>query len=583
MVFCILLSLFSLFTGAISSSVYVSAFSLLNNFHVLVSLKQGFLSPKPALTSWNSSNPSLVCSWARVLCSQDRVVSLDLTDLDLSVYWWPGLELLKSSNLQVFYAYDNNFTALLPLGVLTLEKLKYLHFGGNYFYGKIPKNYGKLVGLEFLSLATNDLRGKILGELGNLTNLRKIHLGYCNVFKGGIPKEFGKLVNLVYMDLASCGLDDPIPHELGNLKLLDTFFLFKNLLSGLILKQLGNLTNLLSLDLFDNLLTGEIPYSFINLKKLKLLLLFRNMLHGSIPDHVADWPNLEKLWLWNNNFTSMIPDNLGQNKKLPFLDLSFNELTSRIPGGIPNELGKLVNLVYMNLASCGLDGPIPGQQTDQPALSLLLASLTEEPLSIVVGLTSSYAIWSTLETTFSHHSKSRELRLKDELQHMKKDARSVVEYSHEFKSIFDQLVAMGCSIDDLDKIHWYLRGLGSAFSTFSTTQLFLSSLPSFTEIIPMAKSYENFVKSLELPSTGSTSAAFTTSHSNKSASACGGGHDSRGGRSSGGGHHQRNHPIRCQIFHREWHYTTSCCDRYSHSSNDANLMEAFTSCTLSDN
>ncbi|KAJ0112238.1 hypothetical protein Patl1_03083 [Pistacia atlantica] len=37
--------------------------------------------------------------------------------------------------------------------------------------------------------------------------------------------------------------------------------------------------------------------------------------------------------------------------------------------------------------------------------------------------------------------------------HMKKDARSVVEYSHEFKFVCDQLAAMGRFVDDLDKIH----------------------------------------------------------------------------------------------------------------------------------
>uniref|UniRef100_A0A2N9H6C1 Reverse transcriptase Ty1/copia-type domain-containing protein n=1 Tax=Fagus sylvatica TaxID=28930 RepID=A0A2N9H6C1_FAGSY len=160
---------------------------------------------------------------------------------------------------------------------------------------------------------------------------------------------------------------------------------------------------------------------------------------------------------------------------------------------------------------------------------------------------------------------------------------TIVEYSHEFKSVCDQLAAMGRPVDDLDKIHWYLRGLGSSFSTFSTTQLSLSSLPSFTEIVPMAESYENFVKSLELPSTGSTSAAFTASCSNKSASARGGGRASRGSRSRGGSRYQRNRPIRCQICRGEGHYATSCRDRYSHSSNIANIMEAFTSCTLNDN
>jgi hypothetical protein len=159
---------------------------------------------------------------------------------------------------------------------------------------------------------------------------------------------------------------------------------------------------------------------------------------------------------------------------------------------------------------------------------------------------------------------------------MKKDTRSVVEYSREFKSVCDQLAAMGRPVDDLDKIHWYLRGLGSAFSTFSTTQLSLPSLTSFTEIVPMAESYENFIKSLELPPTGSTSAAFTASHSNKFVFARGANRPFHGGRSRGNGRFQHNRPIRCQICREEGHYATSCHDRYSHSSKSSNLVESFT-------
>jgi len=97
------------------------------------------------------------------------------------------------------------------------------------------------------------------------------------------------------------------------------------------------------------------------------------------------------------------------------------------------------------------------QKTDQLVLSLLFTFLTEEAMSTVVGLTSSHDVWFTLETTFNHHSKSRELRFKDELQDMKKDTRSVVEYSREFKSVCDQLATMGRPVDDLNKIHWYLH------------------------------------------------------------------------------------------------------------------------------
>ena len=78
-------------------------------------------------------------------------------------------------------------------------------------------------------------------------------------------------------------------------------------------------------------------------------------------------------------------------------------------------------------------------------------------------------------------------------------------------------------------------------------------------------------------------AAFTTYHSNKFVYAREGGFASRQGRSCCGGRHQQNRPIRCQICRGEGHYTSSCRDRYSHSSNAANLVEVFTSCSLNNN
>ncbi|XP_021286889.1 leucine-rich repeat receptor-like serine/threonine-protein kinase BAM2 isoform X2 [Herrania umbratica] len=416
MVLLIVLTLFSLLSTSCSAS-------LVTDFHVLVTLKKGFEFPEPLLSSWNSSNLSSVCSWAGIGCSRGRVVSLDLTDMNMCGSVSPQISRLDRlanlslagnnftgsieianlsdlrflnisnnqfnghldwnyasiANLEVFDAYDNNFTALLPVGILGLKKLRYLDLGGNYFYGKIPPSYGTLVGLEYLSLAGNDLNGKIPGELGNLINLREIYLGYYNVFEGGIPIEFGNLANLVHMDLSSCELDGPIPQELGNLKLLETLYLHINLLSGPIPKQLGNLTSLVYLDLSHNALTGEIPPEFVNLKQLRLFNLFMNRLHGSIPDYLADLPNLEILGLWMNNFTGVIPENLGRNGKLQSLDLSSNKLTGTIPrdlcasnqlnklvlmknflfGTIPEDLGKCYSLTRVRLGQNYLNGSIP--------------------------------------------------------------------------------------------------------------------------------------------------------------------------------------------------------------------------------
>ncbi|XP_071699045.1 uncharacterized protein [Rutidosis leptorrhynchoides] len=374
--------------------------SVSTDFDALVTLKQGFDSIPFALNTWNSSSPTSICLWVGIKCFQNRVISLNLSNMRIQGSVSPvfssldhlteltldgndfigefnpsnltsirfinisnnafsgGLDwnYLSLPNLEVLDVYNNNFSFPLPTEIASLKKLKHFDLGGNYFYGKIPKIYGNLATLEYLSLAENDLHGKIHVQLGNLTNLKEIYLGYYNVFEGGIPKEFGNLVSLIHMDLSSCELDGPIPPELGNLNSLDTIYLHINRLSGPIPKQLGNLTTLTYLDLSANALSGEIPIEFANLKQLKLLNVFMNRLHGwSIPNFVAEYTELETLGLWSNNFTGVIPENLGRNQNLRELDFSSNKLT----GTIPRDLCASKQLRIVILLKNFLFGSVP--------------------------------------------------------------------------------------------------------------------------------------------------------------------------------------------------------------------------------
>ena len=106
------------------------------------------------------------------------------------------------------------------------------------------------------------------------------------------------------------------------------------------------------------------------------------------------------------------------------------------------------------------------QSTTCLSPALLLFSLTEEAIAVVAGLPTARDVWLSLENTFNYYSKARELRLKDDLQLMKHGTKPVTEYAPTFKTLCDQLHAIGRPIEDTDKVHWFLCGLGTDFSIF---------------------------------------------------------------------------------------------------------------------
>ena len=135
----------------------------------------------------------------------------------------------------------------------------------------------------------------------------------------------------------------------------------------------------------------------------------------------------------------------------------------------------------------------------------------------VVGLSTSREVWLALENIFSHRSKAREIQLKDDLQLMRRGTQSVTEYAWAFKALCDQLQAIGRPVNDTDKVHWFLCGLGSDFTSFSTAQMTQTPLPLFPNLVSKAKSFEFFQKSLDNHSPPTT--AFTATNHDQPRSA----------------------------------------------------------------
>ena len=234
-----------------------------------------------------------------------------------------------------------------------------------YLSGTIPAELGDLTELKSIRLGFNDLTGSIPTELGNLTNLTELDLN-SNDLTGTIPTELGSLANLTRLDLASNGLTGTIPTELGSLANLTRLALSGNDLTGTIPTELGSLADLTALELGSNGLTGTIPTELGSLADLTRLVLGNNGLTGTIPTELGSLVNLTALDLGSNGLTGTIPTELGSLVNLTALDLGSNGLT----GTIPTELGSLVNLTRLDLSDNNLAGGIPTELGS-------LANLTE--------------------------------------------------------------------------------------------------------------------------------------------------------------------------------------------------------------
>lgn len=109
---------------------------------------------------------------------------------------------------------------------------------------------------------------------------------------------------------------------------------------------------------------------------------------------------------------------------------------------------------------------------------------------------------------FSYSSKTRDIQLKDKLQLMQLVSCGVAKYARSFRSLCDQLSVIGKLVDDTDKVHWFLHGLGSDYKFFSTSILSPLSMPSFAILVPQVFSHELFSRSLHGDS--SSQSAFVT-------------------------------------------------------------------------
>jgi len=204
------------------------------------------------------------------------------------------VDISLSGSLNVW---GNSLTGTIPNEVGELSELKYLHLGENNLNGIIPEAIGSLKKLEALALDYNQLSGSIPELFANLSSLQKLYLNNNN-FTGSIPESIGYLSSLQDLNLSNNQLSGSIPVVIGNLYLY-YLELDNNQLSGNIPESLCNNVSI-KIDLSHNQLNGVIPESIRNCYQVYL---HNNFLEGPIPTSFCySTGNIYILKLSNNNF-----------------------------------------------------------------------------------------------------------------------------------------------------------------------------------------------------------------------------------------------------------------------------------------
>ncbi|KAJ9552406.1 LOW QUALITY PROTEIN: hypothetical protein OSB04_016451 [Centaurea solstitialis] len=219
---------------------------------------------------------------------------------------------------------------------------------------------------------------------------------------------------------------------------------------------------------------------------------------------------------------------------------------------------------------------------DQRLQSLILSSLTEEAMAETIGCKTARMVRKSLEAAFCPKSTGHAMNVKEELRSLQRGSSSVAEYGRRFKALSDQLSILDQSVDEVEKSHWFLRGLGPEFTAFSAAQMTLDPLPSYRILLPRVVNFQQFETSMSASSAPPVAFTAHKLHPQRGRGHNHGGSNRRSHSSLGRGRGKSHRSQPCQICGALGHLANQCYDRYNRPPS-ANLAEAFNAtCTIND-
>ncbi|XP_039165780.1 receptor-like protein EIX2 [Eucalyptus grandis] len=407
-------------------------FTSINMLSSLQSLKLSFCQLQVISSSLQANFTSL------------RLLDISLNFMQSSIPPW----IYNLSKLEHIVLSDNYFIeGRFPMAIVeNFQKLAFLDISGNNLQGEFPKNMSSLCKLQVVQLQSNKFNGNIStisdGRLGCVQSKWKIFDVSFNDLGGELPNQFQDFKELEYLGLSSNKFSGTIPESIGQLSNLKKVHLGNNFLHGVVNERhFENLKSLTDLDISENELILNVSSTWIppfqareiqlsdckvgpefpkwlqtqrNITTLEMsnasishgihewlynissnieyLDMSRNMLRGQVPQNIGDkMPQLVWLRLSGANLTGGIPNSLCKLNKLSDIDLSKNQLSGRLPhcwrasqplrvfsfgynklnGQIPKSLCNHQELLALSLPRNGFSGVIPNCLSNLQLMEIL--------------------------------------------------------------------------------------------------------------------------------------------------------------------------------------------------------------------
>lgn len=252
----------------------------------------------------------------------------------------------------------------LPHELAWLTHLEHLDLHQNRLKGTLPAVlFQRLSELQYFDMSFNSLTGSLPADWSAMTSLHYVN-AQGNAFTGSIPTAL-PLLSLEYLSLNLNAISGTIPLQEWN----DQARLHDELLLSLqpegsdeASEQQLNLTQgsvaLKLLDLGDTQVGGTLsPLIGSTLSHLVSLGLYQAKVGGSLPSQIGQLVNLEKLSLASTLLTGSIPVQLWELSNLEWMVLAFTDVS----GTFPSQVSNLSSLQVLNLVRTRLSGTLPAE------------------------------------------------------------------------------------------------------------------------------------------------------------------------------------------------------------------------------